>query len=1161
MNSRRHAEKLSRFINEGLPEPLAWSHHGSLSRELRLVVESRLKKGELKAIVATSSLELGIDIGALDRVILVQSPFTVASAVQRLGRAGHRVGQPSRGVIFPLHGKDIVDAAVMAGCVRDRDIEEIKPVLCPLDVLAQLIVSMTTAETWKVEELFDWIRTSHPYRGLPRRHFDLVLEMLSGRYEETRVRELSPMLSFDRVSGEVRARESARMRLFMGGGTIPDRGYFALRTADSKALLGELDEEFVWERAIGDSFIMGTQGWRIQKIDHQSVEVVPVEARTAMSPFWKAEERNRTFHLSDRISRSLEEWNPRLSDKGLPGELADMYGLEEGAARAMIDFLARQREVTRTDLPHRHHLLVEHTRDPQGRGEEARIILHTLWGGRVNKPFSLALSAAWEERFAHRPEMFQDDDEILLLVPEEVPAREILSLVNAGNMERLLRKRLEGSGFFGARFREAAGCALLLPRASARGRTPLWLTRLRAKSLLAAVSRYEDFPLILEAWRTSLQDEFDLASLAMLLGELAAGTVRVDEAVTSAPSPFCGSIAWKQTNTFMYADDTPAGGGGQSRTRALLVRELALSSELRPRVEAETARIFQAKLQRTASGYAPRDVRELLDWLKERVVLSQDEWLRLLEASASDDATAAQLREALLSRLVESKFGDIPVVMARELEPRIRKSLDPGGDESLGEIVSQWLRCFGPVPPSLISKTFGLDQDRVDAILDDLVQEEVVVVDRLLAGSEDLLICDRENLEALLRISRARARPVVEPLPAQRLPYFVAAHQGLVHRGTGLDDMKERWEKLFGIGLPARLWEEEVFPARLDAYTGRWLDTLFSEAGLVWLGCGKQRVGFCFGPDAELYRADPGGGSAAEVIFPGASGKFSFWDLADHSKLDTGTLTARLWDLAWKGEVSTDSFQPLRRALASGFQPEQPGRDGKGARHGFARWQASRPSAGFWFRIHSEGERDALDEEESARERIRQVLQRYGVVFREILEAELPPLRWSRLFRSLRLMEFSGEVVTGRFFDGVQGLQFASPAVVESLGEPPREEAIFWMNAADPASLCGVDIEGLKAMLPSRLPTTHVVFHGARVVLVSRRTGRDLELRVPPEAPRIPDYLGFLKTLTSRDQRPLAAVHVVTVNGEPVGKSPYRQRLLDAGFVDDYRRLTLRARA
>ncbi|MFI5368388.1 MAG: DEAD/DEAH box helicase, partial [Spirochaetia bacterium] len=305
VNSRRHAEKLARFINEGQPQTLAWSHHGSLSRELRLVVEQRLKRGELKAIVATSSLELGIDIGSLDQVILVQTPFNVASAVQRLGRAGHSVGQPSRGVIFPLHGKDIVDAAVTARCIREQDIDSLSPVTCPLDVLAQQIISMTAVETWKVEELYDFIRAGFPFHTLARRQFDLVLDMLAGKYEETRLRDLAPMVSYDRIDSTVRAKEGARIRLATSGGTIPDRGYFSLRAADSKALIGELDEEFVWERSLGDSFVFGTQGWRIQKIDHQNVEVVPVATRIGMSPFWKAEERNRDFQISDRIARAL----------------------------------------------------------------------------------------------------------------------------------------------------------------------------------------------------------------------------------------------------------------------------------------------------------------------------------------------------------------------------------------------------------------------------------------------------------------------------------------------------------------------------------------------------------------------------------------------------------------------------------------------------------------------------------------------------------------------------------------------------------------------------------------------------------------------------------------------------------------------------------------
>lgn len=789
----------------------------------------------------------------------------------------------------------------------------------------------------------------------------------------------------------------------------------------------------------------------------------------------------------------------------------------------------------------------------------------------MNRPYSLALSAAWEEKFGYRPQMFQDDDTILLLVPEETSGPEILALVTAGNMERLLRVRLEGSGFFGARFREAAGRALLLPRASARGRTPLWVTRLRAKSLLAAVTRHEDFPLVLEAWRTCLQEEFDLPSLSMVLGELAAGTILVDETVTPAPSPLCSSIAWKQTNTLMYADDTPAPADAkaQTRLRAELVRELALSAELRPRVSPELARGFQAKLQRVAEGYAPRDAREVLDWLKDRVILPVAEWRELIAASVRDaggaaeaeGAAAARLLEALAPKITEQVFGSVRTVTAREIEPRLSKARESGDDEAMGQLVAQWLRFYGPVDPSLVSLYFGLDTERLEGLLDDLVQEEVVVADRLLAGSEQLLVCDRENLEALLRISRARARPMVEPLAAERLPWFVAARQGLVRRGAGLEDMKDRWERLFGLCLPARLWEEEVLPARLDGYSPRWLDTLFSEAGLLWFGAGKERVGFCFGQDAELYVEDAPG-SAADAILPGGSGKYAFWDLADSSGLGSGKLAEALWDLAWKGQVSADSFQPVRRGIAAGFKPQEAAGEGRGARGSFARWQSSRPAAGSWFRVpHGKaGERDALDNEENARERIRQVLQRYGVVFRELLEEELPALRWGRLFRSLRLMEFSGEVVAGRFFEGVRGLQFAAPSALTSLAAEPQSDAVFWMNAADPASLCGVDIEALKALLPSRLSTTHVVFHGARVVLISRRTGRDLEFRVPPEEPRIPDYMGFVKALTGRDQRPLPAVHVLSVNGQPAGRSPYRQALMDAGFVDDYKRLTYRAR-
>jgi len=1168
VNSRRHAEKLARFINEGQPQPLAWSHHGSLSRELRLVVEQRLKQGELKAIVATSSLELGIDIGALDQVILVQTPFTVASAVQRLGRAGHRVDEPSRGVLFPLHGKDIVDAAVTAKCVREQDIDEIAPVVCPLDVLAQVIVSMTSVETWKAGELYDFIRAGYPYQTLPRRHFDLVLDMLSGRYEETRLRDLAAMVSYDRIESTLRAKEGARLRLSISGGTIPDRGYFSMRAADSKALIGELDEEFVWERSLGDTFVFGAQGWRIQKIDHQNVEVVPLQTRLGMSPFWKAEERNRDFHVSERIAEALEEWNPRLNDSRLAADLEESHGLAPAAARAMIGFLARQRETTGTDLPHRHHLLVEHTRDPDGKGEGASVVLHTLWGGRVNRPFGLALSAAWEERFGFRPEMIQTNDAILLLLPHQAGADEILSLVDPGSVERLLRSRLEGSGFFGARFRESAGRALLLPRATARKRTPLWLTRQRAKSLFAAVARFEDFPLLLEAWRTCLRDEFDLAHLRTVLEELEAGIIRVSEVATPAPSPFCGELVWRQTNTLMYADDAPQ-GHASTNLRGDLVRELALSSDLRPRIDAGVISRFQAKLQRTAEGYAPRDSRDLLDWVKERVLLPREEWETLLEACVRETGvTREELLAPLVGKIVEHGFGanGASCFAAAESLPRLRRGIEGKDEEALEGIITEWLRFYGPIEPSFVARTFGLQDERLESLLADLAEEELVVLDRLAADSELLLLCDRENLEILLRISRARARPAVRALPVERLPLFVARQQGLVDRGTSPEDMKAAWEKLFGFPLAAHLWEEEVLPARLDGYTTRWLDGLLAEAGLLWLGCGRRKLTFCFEQDAELY-LDAAEETDAAAILPGSTGRFSFWDIVDHARenpaapRETSEIASRLWDFTWKGALTSDSFVPVRRGIAGGFRAEEPSREGRRGRR-FDRWQAARPGSGYWFRvpIAAQDERDALDEEELTRDRIRQVLKRYGVIFREILEAELPPLRWSRLFRSLRVMEFSGEVVTGRFFDGIHGLQFALPAALEELAaEPDSEDAVWWLNAADPASLCGADLPTLKGRLPSRLSSTHVVFHGAEVVVVSRRRARDLEIRVPPDAPRLAEYLSFVKVLTGRDARPMSAIHVERINAEPALSSPYKARLLEAGFVEDYRRLSYAA--
>ncbi len=583
-NTRRHSEKLARLINEDGETQLAYSHHGSLAKEIRLLVEQKLKAGQLAAIVATSSLELGIDIGMLDEVLLVQTPFSVSSGLQRIGRAGHGVGEVSRGTLYPLHGRDLLNAAVMARCLVEQDIEEVRPASCPLDILAQIILSMTGVESWEANRLYDTLRTSAPYHDLPRRHFDLVVEMLAGRYAETFVRELKPRLSWDRLDNTIRGRRSALPLVYLSGGTIPDRGYYDLRIRQTAAKIGELDEEFVWERKVGDTFNLGTQNWKIVGIDSKNVEVIPWDGPINLTPFWRAEKAGRDFHYSERVSLFLECWNNRLDGEELEGCLVRDYFLDRRSARELVGFLKQQKAATGGELPHRHHLLVEQVAGPLARASLHRVILHTLWGARVNYPLSLALEGAWRREHGSRLEVFADDDCLMIIPadPDSFDVDELLSLVRSESVEELLRESLEGSGFFGARFRENAGRSLLVPRSDPGRRIPLWLTRLRSKKLLEAVLRFPEFPILLETWRGCLQEEFDLPTLKLLLAELEIGEIRRSVAHTAFPSPFAEYISWVQTNQYVYAGEAAATSGA-STLQGQVIRELLYSSRLRPR--------------------------------------------------------------------------------------------------------------------------------------------------------------------------------------------------------------------------------------------------------------------------------------------------------------------------------------------------------------------------------------------------------------------------------------------------------------------------------------------------------------------------------------------------------------------------------------------------
>ncbi|HOC44411.1 MAG TPA: DEAD/DEAH box helicase [Thermoanaerobaculales bacterium] len=969
-NSKRIVEKVARFLNEAEPDQLAYSHHGALSREIRSVVEDRLKAGSLRAIVATNSLELGIDIGSIDEVVLVQPPPTVASTLQRLGRSGHRVGETSRGRIYPLHSHALIVSAVLARAVLDGDIEPSRPIANPLDVLAQVLLSMTVERRWQLDELYDAVRAAEAYRQLPRAHFDLVVEMLAGRFATTRVRGLRPLVSVDRIDRTIRARPGAERLIFTSGGTIPDRGYFTLRIEGSGAPLGQLDEEFVWERAVGDSFSLGVQSWRIQRITHNDVFVAPVDSRSSMAPFWRAEERDRSHFLSDLIGRFLEQVMPRVDDPELARELERRHRLQPAAAAELCRVLAAQVAATGT-LPHRHQVVVEHTAAPDRQGNPRQLVLHTMWGGCVNRPLAYALAAAWRERFSTRPEVIHGDDCVVVTYDAAAGPVDPFALVRPQRLEDLLRSTLESTGFFGARFREAAGRALLLPRAGGRRRTPLWLNRQRAKEMLEVVSGQGDFPLVLEAWRECLHDAFELEALREHLADIADGTTAVRHVTTDAPSPFADQVAWRQVNRLMYEDDRPpdrAAGG----LRADLVRELAFASHLRPRIPRRLVDELESKLQRTAPGYAPRNGPELLEWAKERRAIPEGEWRSLLAAVERDHAAdvSAELA-AIADRLLawQPHAGGPTLVSAAEAMPAIAAALgrpleslpirsaaldgaaadgaaralsqmvgapsfEPP-DTTLAELLGEWLAGFGPVEPEWIAQTFGLERSAAADALDELADAQAVLLDQISEGSVAIEACDRENLERLLRMARSAARPSFRPLPAEELPLWLAHTQGLGTRNASIDDLKSAIERLVGCPLPVDLVETEILPARIEPYHPSWLDALLAETELEWFGCGERRIAFGLAGDRNLVieaPADDGGAGGGEAdggrLLPGELGRYTFTDLLRRSGADSGELLEALWRAAWQGEVATDSFAPLRQGVATGFEaaPVEPDR-------------------------------------------------------------------------------------------------------------------------------------------------------------------------------------------------------------------------------------------
>lgn len=1207
-NSRRTTEKITRLINEEIPGHPAYAHHGALSKEIRLAVEQKLKNRELKAIVATNSLELGIDIGDLEQVVMIQTPKTVSSAVQRIGRSGHRVGETAKGIIIPTHGKDLVDALVISQMVKNRDIEEIRPVEAPLDMLAQIILSMTIPEKWDIDRLYDFLRCISAYHALGRKHFDLVLEMLGGRFAGTRLRELGPKVIIDKIDNTIEARSQAARLVYMNGGSIPDRGYFHLRlegnasspdkaesqpgVENAKTRIGELDEEFVWERRAGESFALGTQTWKIRRITENEVIVTPGKGSSGYIPFWRGEFMNREFHYSEKIAEFLEKAEGFMDDPHFFRELVDEYSLTENAAHTLIRYLKLQKSATRAPLPHRHHLLIEHCRDTQSKRDAKQVILHTLWGSRINRPFGLALSGIWEETYGYPLEIFIDDDAIMLILPHDFSADALFEMVSRDSLEDNLQLRLAKTGFFGARFRENAARALLLPKADFKKRMPLWLTRLRAKKLMEAVSGDPEFPVFLETWRECIKDEFDLANTRILLQEIADGGIRVGETVTSMPSPFAANLVWQETNTYMYMDDTPVKGKPAYDTGSL-VREVAFSDSLRPRFSESLIQALEARLKRTEKGYAPNTPKEMILWVKQRILIPETEWKVLLENGLDASGKDHQAFLFVLSKKlihIQMKGAKEPFICALEnlhsIFPAFGFSMEqaeirplfqdhplpeipePGNQDAAHtedplhetNIFHQWISFSGPCDPLSIQKLFGWNKEKLERMLDSLLNQGKIIQGKFRESLDQEEIIDTENLEILLRMARHASRPEFSPLSPASLFPFLAQVQGLFPLGEEMKstghDLAGKLEILLGFSAEAGLWEEEILPARLSPYYSSWLDTLMVETELMWYGGKNRKLGFSFPEEMEIFSRSSGKNDK-EGLKGLENGRYTMAEAASLLNVSMEKAGEYLWDAAWKGKVTNDSFAAVRFGMQRDcrIRPQAPVSSGR--TKSTKRWRPSSRPPGNWYRIKRKPPKDAAEKAENLVLGVRQLFLRYGVLFRELTKKEASHLRWGEIFPVLRRMELSGEIYAGYFFEQISGPQFISKEGFRILQKAGKKNRIFWMNAMDPASLCGKGISCFRHLLPQANRGTHLAFQGEELVLVSKRHGKSLTFHCPPDSPCVKTCLLFFKNLLGRDVNPCTRIRVESINGLHVHKSPYAGKLLESGFVSGHNHLEL----
>jgi ATP-dependent helicase Lhr and Lhr-like helicase len=1149
VNNRRLAERLAQRLNELAEKPIARAHHGSLAREQRVEIEELLKKGEIPCLVATSSLELGIDMGAVELVIQVESPKSVARGLQRIGRAGHTLEAISKGRIFPKFRGDLLESAVVARRMQEGAIEETAIPRNPLDVLAQQIVAICADEEIAIDELHELVRGAWSFRDISRISLENVLDMLSGRYPSEEFAELRPRIVWDRVQGVVRGRQGARQLAVTNAGTIPDRGMFGVFLADGGGRVGELDEEMVYEAREGQTFLLGATTWRIEDITRDRVLVSPAPGIPGAVPFWKGEGTGRPYELGEAIGRAGREL-VALTDDGAAERLQADYALDPRAARNLVTYLREQEQATGA-LPSDRTVVVERFRDEIG---DWRLCILTPFGGRVHAPWSLALAARLRESLGLEVSAIWSDDGIALHLPDaESPPPTDDVLVSPQEVEDLVVQELGGSALFGARFRENAGRALLIPRRRPGQRTPLWQQRLKAQGLLQVARRYSDFPIVLETYRECLRDVFDLPALKRLLGDLQARRLDLVDVETPSASPFASSLLFDYVATYMYEDDTPM---AERRAQALaldrdLLRELLGAEELRDLLDRAAIDEVEDELRGRA-----RTPDELHDLLLRRGDLAPGEFDEALAAALEHERRAVLVRIAGAPRLIAAEDAGRYRDAVGAMPPGgLPDAFLEGGEDPVGFILVRHARGRGPFTTAEAASRYGFELARMEGALAALEREGRLVRGELRPGGTEREWCDPDVLRRLRRATLARLRKEVEPAEQRAFARFLAGWQGVDRRAS----LREALVPLQGLALPVSLWETAVLPRRVPRYEQAQLDQLCASGEVVWVGAGLERVALYYREDAPALgrpgALPPPEGEEAQRLRAALHGGALFWhDLLAESGLAAADALPVLWELVWAGEVTNDSWQPLRagrRYAAPGPVELRPRarrfsrRRADGATATQGRWSLA---AGlFW------GDPDprALAE---------LLLERHGIVTRDGVRAEGVPGGYAPVYRELRKLETVGVCRRGYFVEGLGGAQFALPGAVERLREKPEEEAALVLAAADPSQPYGAALAWPKRAggRASRVAGAFVVLLAGEPALFVERGGRSL---LPLQEPEEEWLRSALEALVGYARRAgMKRLAVERYDGEPVTDSGVIPLLEEAGFAIGPRRAVLRAR-